>query len=53
MIVHQVEPSSAYTFSFGPVPARFIALMSRLMPTSAVAGVYGPSRRPTRSKPEW
>ena len=44
---HQVEPSSAYTFPPGPMPASRTLLTRRLTPASAVASVYRPSGRPT------
>src|SRR5207249_7771361 len=49
---HHVDPSSAYTFSPGPIPASRSDMISRLTPTFLVALVYGPSGV-RASNPEW
>ena len=46
LIAHHVEPSSAYTFPPGPIPAARSVDMSRFTPWCAVASVYGPSTPP-------
>jgi hypothetical protein len=46
MMLHHVEPSSAYTFEFGRIPFLRSVVTSRLTPEFLVALVYGPSGRP-------